>query len=410
MTEFSISDRSDADSPRVFVTPTERYAGEFSVAAEDILNEPAFELAHRAVRALPGYTATPLIALNDIATKCGVGAVTVKVEGERLPIRSFKLLGPPYSLAVQVARKLAHSDEPDFSLVLEVIRGERANEISQMLAVSATSGNHGRALGWAARQFGCRCRIFMPQTIGNARQEAIEAYGAETVRVPGVFDRSVDRAVEESRELDAMLIGPGATPETGIRRQILHGYSVLSEEWLQAVDLEDGASVPTHVFIPVGGGTFAAAVVARFWMRCGAQRPRMILVQPHTCDSAMRSARHDRREPATGNLETIMDGLSVQQISPDAWQIFRRGVYGYVTIDETVALETLRLFATEEYPEIGETGIAAVAGLVAASRDESIRQRLGLGSTSHVGLVATEGITDEDVYRRLVGEPAEEST
>ena len=136
----------------------------------------------------------------------------------------------------------------------------------------------------------------------------------------------------------------------------------------------------------------------------------MILVQPHTCDSAMRSARHDRREPATGNLETIMDGLSVQQISPDAWQIFRRGVYGYVTIDETVALETLRLFATEEYPEIGETGIAAVAGLVAASRDESIRQRLGLGSTSHVGLVATEGITDEDVYRRLVGEPAEEST
>ena len=52
---------------------------------------------------------------------------------------------------------------------------------------------------------------------------------------------------------------------------------------------------------------------------------------------------------------------------------------------------------------IGETGIAAWAGFLAATCDENLRQQLGLDGSSRVVIIATEGATDPEVYRNLVG-------
>ena len=52
---------------------------------------------------------------------------------------------------------------------------------------------------------------------------------------------------------------------------------------------------------------------------------------------------------------------------------------------------------------IGETGIAAWAGFLAATCDEELKQQLGLDSSSRVVIIATEGATDPEVYRSLVG-------
>ena len=52
---------------------------------------------------------------------------------------------------------------------------------------------------------------------------------------------------------------------------------------------------------------------------------------------------------------------------------------------------------------IGETGIAAWAGLLATTRDENLRQQFGLDCNSRIVIIATEGATDPEVYRNLVG-------
>ena len=56
---------------------------------------------------------------------------------------------------------------------------------------------------------------------------------------------------------------------------------------------------------------------------------------------------------------------------------------------------------------IGETGIAAWAGFLAATRDDELKQQLGLDSGSRVVIIATEGATDPEVYRDLVGRTPE---
>ena len=56
---------------------------------------------------------------------------------------------------------------------------------------------------------------------------------------------------------------------------------------------------------------------------------------------------------------------------------------------------------------IGETGIAAWAGFLATTRDENLRQQLGLDCNSRIVIIATEEATDPEVYRKLVGKTPE---
>jgi diaminopropionate ammonia-lyase len=72
-----------------------------------------------------------------------------------------------------------------------------------------------------------------------------------------------------------------------------------------------------------------------------------------------------------------------------------------------VAIDVLRAAARDGWGdgglEIGETGIAALAGLVAASGDAGVRAALGLRPDSRVVAIACEGVTDPEVFARLVG-------
>ena len=74
--------------------------------------------------------------------------------------------------------------------------------VTREITVSAaTSGNHGRDLAWGARMFGCRCVIYMNDGVSAGREEAIAAYGAEVVRMPGSYDRTVQRSYEDAERL-----------------------------------------------------------------------------------------------------------------------------------------------------------------------------------------------------------------
>lgn len=90
------------------------------------------------------------------------------------------------------------------------------------------------------------------------------------------------------------------------------------------------------------------------------------------------------------------------QISADAWRIFRCGAFGYVTLGEAQALRAFQALAETAPLEVGETGAAAFAGVLAATHDSAIRQQLQIDETSRVSFIATEGVTDREVYRRLL--------
>jgi diaminopropionate ammonia-lyase len=396
---------------RVAVTPTARYAAAYSDEASHVLSHGDLQQAKEFVQLLPSYEPTPLLEHNGLADDCDVASVLIKHEGHRLPTRSFKVLGPPYALARQLLarldrRKATQSDrfEPiDLTetgrlapLRYELLLSSQLTSVRRHIAAAATSGNHGRALAWAATQFGCPCRIYMPESTGAFREAQIKQFGAETVRVAGNYDDAVKCAVLDSDQRDYILVGDGARPDGGVLRHIIHGFSIVGEELVSA------CCMPTHVFIPAGSGSLAAAITARLWMAYGAQRPKIVIVQPHAVDSAYQSCVRGLRTASQGDLATVMDGLSVRELSSDAWAILFVGAFAFITIPDHLAISMLRRCSADGEPTIGETGIAALAGFQAAANDPNARQRLDLNRDSRVILVATEGVTDPPVLNRLL--------
>jgi diaminopropionate ammonia-lyase len=135
-----------------------------------------------------------------------------------------------------------------------------------------------------------------------------------------------------------------------------------------------------------------------------------VVVEPVSADCLFQSALQSRPANATGNLETIMAGLSCGETSPIAWQILGAGADAFLTIPDAAAAHAMRVLA---YPEgartsivAGESGAAGLAGFLAAASDPEVRASLQLSEESRILLIGTEGATDPQSYASIVGKPA----
>ncbi|MFP6675941.1 MAG: diaminopropionate ammonia-lyase [Pirellulaceae bacterium] len=374
-----------------------RYGDEYGTEASRILCRKDFERAHEFVRLLSGYEPTPLIDSHHLAAECDVATVAIKTEGSRAPTHSFKVLGPPYALGRQLLSRLGASLQQSKELSAGMLKAQ----LKQITACAATSGNHGRALAWAAAEFGCQCRIYMPKSTGVYREEQIQRFGSRTIRVPGNYDESVSRAVQESEQNGFILVGDGARADSQVPRQIIQGYSVLGEELISSFHAD---SRPSHLFVPAGSGSLAAGVTARLWMEYGPQRPKIVVVQPSSADSGYQSCLNATHVASQGTLVTMMDGLAVRELSTDAWTILSSGAFAFITIDDDIALAMLKSLAHDGQLAIGETGVAALAAFKAAAHDPKIRRQLRIDEKSRVILIATEGVTDPHVVNGLLSD------
>ena len=384
-----------AKGVRVALTPEAEYGSDYSQQASSVLSPDDCRQAHAFAQLLPGYAPTPLVDWREMADECSVTSLSIKHEGHRSPTHSFKVLGPPYALGRELVSRLGLS-VADFAALTS---GQLSSSLRGITACAATSGNHGRALAWASTRFGCRCQIFMPQATGAYREQQIQHFGAVTTRVPGNYDDAVYQAVSSAKEKGHVLVGDGAAEDSAVLRHIIHGYSVVGEELVAAMRSQYR---PTHVFVSAGSGSLVAAITGRLWMEFGRRRPKVVVVQPHRADSGYQSCLNSRRTASRGDLTTIMDGLSVAELSPSAWTILRGGAFGFITIDDDEALTTLRLLQRHGRLDMGETGVAALAGFRASAADVDARQQLGLDQDSRVIVVATEGVTDPQVVSDLL--------
>ncbi len=340
-------------------------------------------------RALPGYRPTPLHRLDGLARELGVGALRLKDESRRLGLNAFKVLGPSYAIHRWLA---AHPGAGDVTFT------------------TATDGNHGRAVAWTARQHGMRAVVFMPADSVPARIAAIEREGAEVVLVAEGYDAAVEQARHASEARGWVLIQDSARPEyLEIPEWISAGY------WTMAKELEPAPHRAEHadadlVLVHAGVGTWPAAMVAYYWHRYGAARPRIAVVEPTEADCVLASAIAGRPSHATGSLHTIMAGLNCGYPSTAAFEILQHGVDAFFTIPDSWAERAMRRLASpvggDPVVVAGESGAASIAGLMALGSDpalEPVRRHLGVGAGTRVLVWSTEGATDPDNWSRVVG-------
>ena len=349
---------------------------------------------------------TPLWSLPGLATSLGIAGLQVKDESTRSPLGSFKALGAPNALLELVRRRHARQawSAPD------LLAGHHAEALRDLVVISATDGNHGRALAAAARSLGCRCVIVLHGRVGAEREAAIAELGARIVRIAGHYDDSVAEAARLARAngwevvSDTSYAGYDEVP-----RDVMRGYGVIADELLDSAG--EGPDCPwTHVVLQGGVGGFAAAIAGLLWERYRERRPGLLVVEPEQADCLLQSALQGRAARASGSVDSLMAGLACGEASPQAWRWLRHAVDGFITVSDARAADAMRTLAQGAEGDVpivsGESGAAGLAALRVLAGTPQARQSMGLDSGSRVLVVNTEGATAPGVYAGLVGRDA----
>ncbi len=344
---------------------------------------------------------TPLYELPDQAQRLGVARVCVKDESVRSTLGSFKALGAPIALVRLLLR--AHPDlAPD-----DVLSGRAAERLRAHTVISATDGNHGRALAAAAHDAGCPCVIVLHAEVSDEREAAIAAYGAQIVRVAGNYDDSVREAARLAAANGWQVVSD--TSYDGyedIPRDVMQGYSTIAAEVAEQADQPF-----THVLLQGGVGGLAAGLVSYWWERLGAERPIFIVVEPAQADCLLQSAIQGQPARASGSVDSVMAGLACGDTSPLAWRFLEPAVDHFITVEDAQAVQAMRTLAAGSARDtpivVGESGAAGMAALEALCADAALLAKAGLNAQSRVLLINTEGATAPGVYAALVGESAD---
>jgi diaminopropionate ammonia-lyase len=346
-------------------------------------------------RGLPGYRATPLLAFPALARDLGLGQVWVKDEGHRLGLPAFKVLGAAYAV-----HRLVSARPPG---------------ATPLTLATATDGNHGRAVAWAARALGQRAVIYLPAHSAPARLAAIRSEGAEVVEVDGTYDEAVARAAADAQAHGYQVVADTAYPGyTEIPEWIVAGYETIFAEAAEGLAAAGADGAPDVVALQAGVGGLAAAG-ARFFARraqeAGRARPRLLVVEPTDADCLLASiaSPDGERVEGPGLQRSIMAGLNCGIPSLTAWPVLRAAADAFLAVDDGFAEEAMRRLAGgaggDPHVVAGESGAAGLAGLLALAREPalaSLRSTLGVGPGTSVLLVVTEGATDPEGYRRVV--------
>lgn len=386
-----------------FANPRADSSATYSPDQQSVISLDRSRAAIRDITAWPGYRVTPLYSLESLAAATGLARIWYKDESRRFGLKSFKALGGAYAVARQLQSALEQKvgSRPTIG---QLLAGECKADVASLVVSCATDGNHGRSVAWGARMFGCGCIIYIHQDVSESRKQAIEAYGAEVIRIDGNYDESVRKADAEARANGRIIVSDTSYPGyMDIPKDVALGYTVMLAELVEQM----GGQIPTHVFVQGGVGGLAAAVCGYFWDLWGAQRPRFVVVEPEQANCLQQSARAGQPVAVQGDLETVMAGLACDEMSLLAWKILANGADDFMTISEEAIPATMRLLAKgcrQDPPlEAGESAVPGLAAAVCARQSEEFALAVGLRPDSRVLVLGTEGATDPELYKRLVG-------
>lgn len=339
---------------------------------------------------LPGYAPTPLVELPALAGELGVARAFVKDESSRMGLPAFKLLGVSYAVVRALTEHVSPGAAP---MAMDTLR--EGLQDSGLTLVAATDGNHGRAVAHMARLVGIRSVVFVPATVTEAAQRAIESAGAEVRVLQLPYDAVVEAAAEAVRADPAMLhIQDTAWPGYHqVPQWIVDGYDTLGAE----IDRQLGEAGAEHldlVAVPVGVGSLAQAVVRHYRSASAAaasgQQPTMLSVEPALAPSLIDSL--EAGAPVSVETgETIMLGMNCGTISEIAWPVLRDGVDAAVTVseDDTArAVHDLQRLGVDAGP-CGASTLAGLRALQSAAAQDGAGALLRRDAI--VVLLSTEG-------------------
>jgi diaminopropionate ammonia-lyase len=328
-------------------------------------------------RQLPGYAPTPLAELPALAAELGVDRLFAKDESARFDLGAFKFLGASWAGFRAVAARSGYGGPAGLDgLRAHLLTRAGAAAAGGLALVTATDGNHGRAVARTARLLGLPARVYVPKSVPGAVIDRISGEGAQVTLTDEEYDGTVAAArADAAADGGAVLVQDTAWPGyEEVPGWIVDGYETLFAE-LDAQLAAAGAPVPALVSVPVGVGSLAQAAVAHYRRPAlpAAGRPRLLSAEPATaaCVLASLCAGSLVSVPTAG---TVMNGLNCGTPSSLAWPYLRGGMDAAIAVDDTAVAPAMASLAAAGVMT-GPSGAAAFAALRAALTGEGAPAR-----------------------------------
>jgi len=353
---------------------------------------------------LPHYARTPLRKLDNLSGELHVKNIFVKDESFRFGLNAFKGLGGSYAMFRILCEKFSldytKTDYRDF------MNPSLRDQCRKVHFVTATDGNHGKGVSWAAGLFGCQATVFLPSGSVESRRKAIESAGNAKAEITLLnYDQTVDYAKETALQNGWILLQDTAWDGyEKIPGWIIDGYLTFARE---AAD-QLGGLRPTHVFLQAGVGAMAGGIMSYLLSCYQEDPPAIILAEPAEAACVYQSVKagDGRLHSLTGNPDTIMAGLNCGTPCKITWPVMRNRTSFFCACDDTIAKEGMIAYAnpkgTDPAVISGESGAVTLGLALRILHDPGLRNLFRINGNSVLLLINTEGDTDPEGYRHIV--------
>jgi len=333
--------------------------------------------AYNSISNWKSYNTSPLLTLDKLKKDLKVKNIFYKDESKRFHLKSFKALGGAYA-------------------VEKISKGRRNIIIS-----SATAGNHGRSVAWGAQRLKLRCKIFVSQYVSDTRVDEIKKFGAEVIRVKGNYEDSLKECQKLSKKNNWKIVQDVSTKNYKYIPQLtMAGYSIIIKEISKQTN-----QYITHIFLQAGVGGLAAGIVAgvaKYFKRI----PKIIIVEPDNADCVLQSIKDNKLKKIKIKKESIMGGMSCNEMSLVPWQILKKASNCCVSISDKNIAKTVAGLKDKKYSRTsiigGECAAPGVIALIGLCNNVKAKKFLNIDKNSNILVIGCEGNADVKLYKQLL--------
>jgi len=260
---------------------------------------------------------------------------------------------------------------------LVYLTGLKATQPDLEGVISATRGNHGQSLAYAAGKLGLKAVIIVPEGNSPDKNRAIIALGAELIVHGADFQEALEFTQGLAEERGLYMIGPFEKP-------LMRGVATY------ALELFEQAGSLDAVYVPIGMGSGACGLIT-VRDALGLKTEIIGVVAENAPAYALSFEKGE--VVSTDTADTLADGVACRVPSPEAFDIIKNGASRVITVSEDQILDAMGYYFTDTHNLCEGAAATPLAGLM-KERDQMAGKK--------VGLILSGGNADQATYAEVL--------
>jgi threonine dehydratase len=215
--------------------------------------------------------------------------------------------------------------------------------------IAASAGNHAQGVAFAAKHFGSKAVIIMPETTPLTKINGVSSYGAEVILAGGNYDEAYAYAIAYGQKNNLVFIHPFEDEE------VMSGQGTIALEMLGEIDDLD------VIIVPVGGGGLISGVATA----AKALNPKIKIIGVSAAGApALRLSFEQKKPIDTTSVRTIADGIAVRDTSPITLKQILLSVDEIVSVDDEEIANAVLFLLEKQKLVVEGAGAVGVAALM----------------------------------------------